>query len=242
MAGTKKIIDVSHPGQTAPSGNSKSVIITRRPVMSDPMMKEEKPSEAPEKIQVNTPRPKLQPLTAPPLKTAKTPAPKPDEAASEPEPKQEEPAPTAPAEHKELNIAPLSPPVEAVKDSEQAPEPSEPKPAQTQTSRTTTIPDSEVTDEDSTFEDQGDKGTLVGGAVEDEDELKAKADAELQKLVDSKKYFLPINGKEKQRTKRTIAIGVLLSLVLAAAWFDIALDAGLLHLNNIQPLTHFFSS
>lgn len=34
----KPIFDVAHPGESAPSGNSKSVIISNRPLLKDPMM------------------------------------------------------------------------------------------------------------------------------------------------------------------------------------------------------------
>ncbi len=70
----------------------------------------------------------------------------------------------------------------------------------------------------------------------------AEHNSEIQKLVDSKRYFLPINTIEKRRSKRFVAAGILLSLVLVVAWGDIALDAGLIQLPGIKPLTHFFST
>jgi len=70
----------------------------------------------------------------------------------------------------------------------------------------------------------------------------AKREAALQKLVESKKYVLPINSLEQRRTKRVVLLGLLLSLLLAAAWVDIALDAGLIHLAGLHPVTHFFST
>lgn len=229
MAAPKKIVDVAHPGQSAPSGNSKSVIITHRPVMADPMVKEDASDVAP--AESSSAKPKLQPLTAPTLKTGKSPT-----SAPAPEPEADAPTETgAPANHKKLNLAPLPDPKEASKK-----EPEAAKPAESVTAHDTSIPPDDDAPAEETAE--GDKGTLVGGAVEDEEALKAKADAELQKLVDSKKYFLPINSREKQRTKRTLALGILLSLILIAAWFNIALDAGLLHIDGLKPLTHFFSS
>jgi len=39
-----------------------------------------------------------------------------------------------------------------------------------------------------------------------------------------------------------IILGVVLILLLAAAWADIALDAGLIHLDGVRPLTHLFSN
>ncbi len=70
----------------------------------------------------------------------------------------------------------------------------------------------------------------------------AEHGSEVQKLIDSKRYFLPINTIEKRRSKRFVALGILLSLLLIIAWGDIALDAGLIRLQGIKPLTHFFST
>lgn len=67
-------------------------------------------------------------------------------------------------------------------------------------------------------------------------------DATIQKLIDDKKYVLSINSVEKRRTKRFLVLGLALSLVLAIAWVDVALDAGLIHLGSVKPLTHFFSN
>ncbi len=67
-------------------------------------------------------------------------------------------------------------------------------------------------------------------------------DSKVQKLVDTKQYFLPINTIEKRRSKRFVALGILLSFLLAVAWVDISLDAGLIRLHGIKPLTHFFST
>jgi hypothetical protein len=71
---------------------------------------------------------------------------------------------------------------------------------------------------------------------------KQQAEADLQKLADSKQYFLPINSVEQRRTKRFIVLGIVLSLLLAVAWADIALDAGLIHVNGVKAVTHFFST
>ena len=69
-----------------------------------------------------------------------------------------------------------------------------------------------------------------------------KHDAAIQKLIDSKKYELPINSVEQRRSKRVVVFGVALSLILIVAWADIALDAGLIHISGIKPVTHFFSN
>jgi len=71
--------------------------------------------------------------------------------------------------------------------------------------------------------------------------LQLERTAELDKLAESHKYYLPINQVEKRKNKRNALLGVLLIAVLAVAWADISLDAGIIHLSGIKPLTHFFS-
>ncbi len=75
-----------------------------------------------------------------------------------------------------------------------------------------------------------------------ENEIAVKQDAELQDLVDSKKYFLPINTVQKRRTKRFVAIGFGITILLVFIWVDVALDAGLIHVGGLKALTHIFST
>lgn len=91
--------------------------------------------------------------------------------------------------------------------------------------------------------EEGDKGVQPskdnGG---DKDRKAADQDVKLQQLVDSKKYFLPINAVEHRRSKHVVIAGIVLSVLLAVAWADIALDAGIIHGGGIKPVTHFFSN
>jgi len=64
----------------------------------------------------------------------------------------------------------------------------------------------------------------------------------VQKLIDSKKYELPINAVEKRKTKRFMVLGILLAVLLTLAWIDIAADAGLIQIDGFKPVTHFFSN
>lgn len=75
-----------------------------------------------------------------------------------------------------------------------------------------------------------------------ESEEQAKYDADLQELVVSKKYYLPINTVQKRRTKRFVAIGVGVTILLVVIWIDIALDAGLIKIGGLKALTHIFST
>jgi archaellum component FlaD/FlaE len=98
-------------------------------------------------------------------------------------------------------------------------------------------------DSDKTDDDQEtDPTELTAKEIDAEAEAQAKHDAAIQQLVDSKQYFLPINAVEKRRTKRVVVLGIVLSIILALAWVDVALDAGLIHIAGVKPVTHFFSS
>ena len=70
-----------------------------------------------------------------------------------------------------------------------------------------------------------------------EDERRAAIDA----LVTSEKYFLPVDGVELKKARYTAFFGILLIIVLAVAWADAAIDAGLVPAHNV-PHTHFFAS
>lgn len=80
--------------------------------------------------------------------------------------------------------------------------------------------------------------------VEESEELEAKRKAEraanLQKIANAKTYYLPINSVEKRKTKRFVALGVLLSILLIMIWINIVLDAELMQIDGITPVTSFF--
>jgi hypothetical protein len=65
---------------------------------------------------------------------------------------------------------------------------------------------------------------------------------EQQKAFDKGEYFLPIVTTETRRLRLEIVLAVLFIIIVLAVWLDIMLDAGLLHVSGIQPLTHFFKS
>ncbi|MDL2363268.1 MAG: hypothetical protein QFB86_02725 [Patescibacteria group bacterium] len=251
MAESKKIIDVAHPNQSAPSTNSKSVIITRRPVIQDSMVVEngaENTDTQDETVATRPAKVNIQPLTAPELpgkqssKSETSTAP--DETAAETVKNTADSTPTdaSPVAGKKV-ISPLASSVVTTPESE--PESEKPDTAAKPTnetsssSKSTTVPG--PTYDKTTLE--GDEGPISAAAQQDAiDAEKEKADKALQKLIDDKAYYLPINSLEKRRTKRTAILGFVVSLALIALWIDVALDAGLLHINGLQPLTHLFSS
>jgi hypothetical protein len=71
-------------------------------------------------------------------------------------------------------------------------------------------------------------------------EAEAKKQAELDKLVEEKTYFLPINSVERRRSKLVSLLGILLILALGALLLDLMLDAGFVKLGGLQAVTHFF--
>lgn len=235
----KRITDVAHPGKSPASATSKPVIVTNRPILQDPMVVEsidgdDKPTLAPSGTTI-------QPLTAPEVPPTKKQDTKKDtEADEKPEPDTKDPLlddPDSEQDDTKTNskldeiaatktIAELDAEAKAVKQD---------KPEET-SSQTDKIEDStEQKDQDAASKKNDD-------GLEDEvakAEEAAKKDASLQSLVESKQYFLPINTVEKRRSKRVVIGGILLSLVLAIVWVDVALDAGLIGSSGL-PHTHYF--
>ncbi len=227
MADPKKIADVAHPNKSAPSGNSKSVIVTSRSRVQDPMVNVPDP-EAETASSEKSKKLDIKPLTAPvlstlhaPVETAEAIA---ESAVAEAAPATN-PAPVvdpAPPKHVKLNLQPL-PSNKTEAEKTETPAPEEPEEAAVQKKR-------------------AGKANAAEADQEALDAEKAKADAALQKLADSKQYFLPINTLEKRRSKRFVAFGIVLSLLMIIAWANIALDAGLITIDGVKPLTNFFST
>jgi hypothetical protein len=185
---TAPIADVAHPGKTAPSPNSKSVIVRHHAgVMADPMVvTTDEPAKEAETAPVHKPatggstKAKIVPLATPAEKETPGPA--------------ETPAPDVPAE---------TPPAAA-----------------------SAVPTPQAPME----------------TAEAEVAAQAEHEALVDKLSESKQYYLPINSIEKRRTKRVVILGAVLSIVLMVAWADVALDSGIIQLGGVKPVTHFFSN
>ena len=220
---SKKVMDVAHPGKSTPAATSKPIIITNRPIMKDPMMAEE--NEPAQEATAPTLPHKSTPTKVIPLSEPTDPA----EVKENAEPTPEVPD-TVSTDAPQEAVAPAEP---EVKETPQEKEPAT-KPAPVHFA----APESEEAPSDDT----------PAPSLTPDEELEAAAtkaterDAALQKLVDSKQFFLPINSVEKRRTKRVVVIGILLSIVLVLLWLDVALDANLIQIPGINPVTHFFSS
>jgi hypothetical protein len=222
---SKRIMDVAHPGKSAPSSTSKPVIVTNRPLMKDPMMAESPEKDSSEVKIIGTPgKIKIQPLTAPVV----------EEADSTPEtvevktPNKPAPEPAPPEVATEDKSAEESKPADVTDDQPVA---------EKKTGEKTDTPEPEEAAEDKPDAEKAPDEIDAKAAEE-----AAKHQAAIQALTDSKKYYLPVNSIEKRRTKRVIALGIVLSVLLALAWADIALDAGLIQISGVKPVTHFFSN
>lgn len=209
-------MDVSHPGTSSPSDTSKPVIVGNRPILKDPMVVEVTDNKDENSAKTSTKETVLQPSSAPELMPEAADKPVTELEVDEKKLEAEKSAPPVPVEE--------TPPPEPTE--EEKPTENEDKPAPAD--------DLAATPEDK----QKTPGELDAAT----DAENAKRDESIQKLIDSKKYYLPINSVEQRRSKRFVAAGVLISLLLMAAWINIALDAGLIELDGVKPLTHFFSN
>lgn len=72
-------------------------------------------------------------------------------------------------------------------------------------------------------------------------ELARKHASRLQKMIEEEEYFLPIKTVEERRSRKVAIFGILLIVVLALAWYNTALDAGLLPNTYDLPHTSFFT-
>lgn len=195
----KTIIDVTHADSTAPSPNSKSVIVPSRPILKDPMVVADEDQEK----------------AAPVSGSAKNV--KPTNSGKDP------------------SIAELAAAAAAKDAAKTVPKEIEKPDAK---------PAEKTDDKEQGENDSADQDTKLkpDDQLEAEAAEQAKHDAAIDKLIESKQYYLPINSVEKRRSKRFVGLGILLSLLLVVAWADIALDAGLIKVSGIKPVTHFFSN
>ena len=214
---TKKpepISDVEKPGKTAASPTSKSIIIKTTPLIKDPMVVEDSDKKTEDDSSHNVVKAGgSSKIKLQPLTTSDTDQPQEDSSGPE-KPKVAE---------------------------------DEPKKDESKVDESVTEPKADVEDDqkaDASKSAETKDKTLGTPDEQDAAEASRKAehDANLQKIVDSKTYYLPINAVEKRKTKRFVLLGIMLSIFLILVWINIALDASLIQIDGISPLTSFFSS
>ena len=236
---SKQVFDVAKPNKSRPSNTARPVIITNRPILQDPMVNavpsNDEPTGAPPLVIKLPTKINIAPLSNSTELTvgsepvaAKNSA---DDSAVSTMPDATSPI----SEHLEKTR------VEAAANSE----------AQESPATEATTPDLPAKDSVELGLKSGtapiadtpkDGAQVTDKDLSDQEDVANEVDENIQNLVAEKRYFLPINTQEKQRTKHFIILGVTLILLLAAIWVDIALDAGLIHLDGVKPLTHLFSN
>ncbi|HSX37106.1 MAG TPA: hypothetical protein VLG13_03270 [Patescibacteria group bacterium] len=253
----KKVFDVARPGKSTPDATARPIIVTNRPILQDPMMANgataattanEEDELAPAKakltikpITVTTDEAGSDEVVVKKKEKAKAPEPKEPETKEPPE----EASPEKPEE-------PAEPTEAATPDNETAePEATEEPETQQKPDEPTTAEEPDAAtpepEEKASEPETGGKSPIAQTpeqqdvAAKKAEEEAAKHEAEVQKLVDDEKYFLPINTVESRKTKRFVVLGALLIVVLGLAWADVALDAGLIHITGVKALTHFFT-
>jgi cobalamin biosynthesis protein CobT len=248
-AATKHISDVNRPNTSAPSATSKAVIVNNRPLLQDPMVVGETKSadDAGTKIIVTTgSKAKIQPLTAPVVEATKAKPASESTTGAVPAPKDAKAEVTVSdsiaTTETSAETAPASEKTETATDevTTAAPEPAksaDPAEAVTETSTDETTETDEAENGEATQTETSPEADQAAAEAE-----AAKHDEAMQQMVESKQYFLPINSLEKRRTKRVVVLGIALSVLLAVAWVDVALDASLIQLGSVKPVTHFFSN
>jgi hypothetical protein len=231
----KKVFDVERPSKTAPPSTSRPVIVKNRSIMKDPMMvadsipdgtekEEQSLKTAPKKININPPA---------------------DEASSAPDATTVDNSAKADSTETKTKTTEVAgpPPVDGptpsddvTSDTKAEDQPVKSLPSDDAKEKPEEAPSSDTTDKISSGKSDAKKDIAeVDKAAEEEAERQAKLD----KLVESGQYFLPVNAVKKRRVRNTLIV-VIIIVILALIWLDLALDSGLIHINGLSPVTHFF--
>lgn len=231
-AGNKpdKVFDVTKPGKTAAGASGRPLIVGHKTLMQDPMVKEPgdvyTPPTAPELDQEDKPSgkaPKSE-LTSTIMKPSLTKV-EPVED-KRPEPKVED----KPNEDKPNDEPPVQEETQSTKeDTELAKEDAKP---------------TEENAEPSTSSDSAAVNTVAQQVAKkqqnqkEQEEETAKATG-LEKLIDDKKYFVPIGEKRRKRSIRHVLLGFIIVLLLGAVLGDLLIDAGVIKTSIEPPIKVF---
>ncbi|MGH7142335.1 MAG: hypothetical protein ACREF5_02600 [Candidatus Saccharimonadales bacterium] len=250
-----KVIDVTEPGKSEPSTSSRAIIVTNRPIMKqDPMVMPNETAQD-DVLKSSNMATKIEPLESKPGTKTATIAPSLPKKIADTK-RNEEATDDATDKGKVISVAinkpaPPDEKLEKVVPTEEVTEPvskDEPKPEIEPVIEKTPETTTEVAPaEDIDNKTESDKERIEPNKVVDEAEKKEEAAkiaklAELEKIIDSKKYFLPINSVEHRKDTRQAISVLILVILLALVWLDLILDAGLIRLGGIHAVTNFFRS
>lgn|GEM_PF-2955717 len=238
-ANGKPIADVAHPAKPELSDASKP-LITRRPVLKEQPTTPDTAVENLEGAKETERLAKTIPVRLQPLSES-TPQPKAAAETAEATPPEDATAETPEAKPAEAAADTTATSPEATESKDQTTEAADDTTASAQAEPETDAK-TEAEPEAETASDEADAGKLADPAgLEAAAAKQAEHDEAVQKLTDSKQYFLPINSVEQRKTKNFVIMGVILSVVLIGAWLDIAVDASLINLPFNVPHTHLFA-
>ncbi len=216
-AGTspKRIMDISHPDEVQAETSSRPVIITNRPLITqDPMMSTAEANVPELTKEASAGTTGEEPTTAPRLSRNIQPL-----------------EDTGTAQAAEAVAVDTIPAAETAIPHQVAPAAVESETPADATAKTTV----ETTDSAKPSDDK-----QVNPEAVKFSETDAKRSAELEEIIASGKYVVPINATQRKRTKMITIELAILSLILALVLIDALLDVGMLSLSGI-PHTHFFS-
>lgn len=253
-----KIVDVQAPGKTPPSASGRAIIITNRPMIrQDPMM-----AAAPAPDMAARRLSRIAPAVSP--ASAGAPA-LPDAAAGDVQRRQDAPpvpdlsaAAALPLANSRPHLGASVPAVkperssssESVAATPAAPQPSESFAQTASTAAHTSVPTALSPVEPVTppapatmsTDSQLAPNQALDIARKKADDAQAAREAEQEKIIASKQYYLPVRALAKRRVNRRALALLVLVVIVAAVWLDLVLDAGIIRLGVIHPLTHFFGS
>ncbi len=236
-----QIIDVTGPNQTAPSPTGRPVVVTNRPVLTnDPMMVDQ--TAAPETGGLPT-----APVVSRQARTITPITPGEDEPS---ESKETVPTPTdtdikvleesdEKADPVEDTVFPTKPEMPNNKTEEITVQPVSPNPEAKVAPEAAAIAEEESgphtppTDEETAAKKSASDQKQI-----EEDKVRQQ---ELEALIASGKYAVPINAVQRKRSRMTIAALTFVAVILTVALFDAALDSNVVSLPSV-PHTHFFQS
>jgi hypothetical protein len=231
----KRVFDVSKPGETAASPNSRPVIVRRSMIKKDPMFSgdgdkgkdedEEKPGKA-------------EPLTVS-VKNVSSAEDKPDNAEEKPakENKGEGQPDAVPDNQTDEEQQSTEKPAETKSEDSEQPKSADDKPPQ----ETESAQDDASSEDEPKSSDSAAVETLAGDAktareAKNQSKENEEAAKERQKLIDSKQYFLNIGEAKRRKTGARILTVLIILVILAAAAYLLALDAEIIE-GSIEPLT-----
>lgn len=251
-AKTPKVMDITQPGKSAPPASGRPIIVTNRPIIKqDPMvLGSEEGQEASAAISRVGKSIKIEPLHGD------------DGVKTVVEPKAQSKV-TVPIAVKDAKLS-LKPIAEQTNDDAPAvsdepaaatadkpglappttPEPVAPGSAQSPQSPApvAATPDQADSQEAPADDKQLAANKTLEEAKKKEDEEKAARIAEQEKVIESKRYYLPIHSAKDSRGLRVALILLLFVIVLGLVWLDIVLDAGIIQIKGLHALTHFFNT